>query len=213
MKFTPKPVATPDIFILAADCPPELLDILQDSPSLASSQDVHGYSLLHAAASYNHLELLRRLVTEFNVNVDLKDEDGETPLFVAETVECARILLEELHADITIKNFEGKTVVERLSEDGEFPEVVMYLRTKEPEVVTHKTSITLSSHHSHVCPPLPDGVSMNLNVMDPNDVGAVTDPEFRRKIEDLASREDFSSESGQGALREIVTEALRSDRT
>jgi hypothetical protein len=64
--------------------------------------------------------LLRTLVNEFHVNVDLVDEDGETALFVAETVDCAKFLVEELHADLTIRNEEGKTAREKVVEEGEF---------------------------------------------------------------------------------------------
>ena len=75
----------PNPFLLAADNSPELLPLLRENPALASAQDDHGYSLIHAAASYNHLNLLRTLVRELHVDVDLKDEDDETALFVVET--------------------------------------------------------------------------------------------------------------------------------
>ena len=88
----------PNPYLLAADNSPELLPLLRSNPALASSQDEHGYSLVHAAASYNHLDLLRALVRDLHVDVNLKDEDDETALFVVETPEAAKVLVEELGA-------------------------------------------------------------------------------------------------------------------
>lgn len=196
-------------FLLAADNDPRLLPLLRANLSLASSQDEHGYSVMHAAASYNHLDLLRTLVNEFNVNVDLKDEDGETALFVTETVDSAKVLVEELCADLTIRNNEGKTAQEKVVEEGDFPEVAVYLRVKELEARVNGVINEAATNSVHRPPSLPEGVSLNIGSMAPEEVGEVVDPEFRRRIEELASREDFQSEDGQRELRELVTEALR----
>jgi uncharacterized protein len=198
-------------FLLAADNDPRLLPLLRAHPSLASSQDDHGYSVMHAAASYNHIDLLRTLVNEFHVNVDLVDEDGETALFVAETVDCAKFLVEELHADLTIRNEEGKTAREKVVEEGDFPEVAVYLRMKELEAQVNGLRSEAGTNGVHAPPPLPEGVSVNIGSMAPEEVGEVVDPVFRQRIEELAAREDFQSEEGQRQLRELVTEALRGE--
>src|SRR6478735_11436939 len=120
-------MATPNPFLLAADNNPTLLPLLREKPALASSQDEHGYSLVHAAASYNHLDLLRALVREFNVDVDLKDEDNETALFVVETQDAAQVLVEELGANINHRGSEGLTAREKIEAEAEFPAVAEYL--------------------------------------------------------------------------------------
>jgi hypothetical protein len=198
-------------FLLAADNSPQLLPVLRSNPSLASSQDAHGYSLVHAAASYNHLELLQTLVNEFNVDVDLKDEDGETALFVTETVDCARLLVEELHADITVRGVDGMTAREKIAEENDFPEVAVYLRAIELERQVNGAAeeSTPTTNGVQAPPPLPEGVSVDIGAMAPEDAGEVSDPEFRRRIEELASREDFQSEEGQAQLRDLITEAIR----
>jgi hypothetical protein len=198
-------------FLLAADNPTQLLTLLQSDPQLASVQDEHGYSLLHAAASYNHLDLLRALVKDFHVNVDLKDEDGETALFVAESVDCAKILVEELHASITIRGDEGKSAREKIAEEDDFPQVAVYLRVKELESQVDGAGAEEVLNDNHAPLPLPEGVSVDIGTMAPEDAGEVVDTEFRRRIDELAAREDFQGEAGQQALRELITEALRGE--
>ncbi|KAG0649693.1 Ankyrin repeat-containing [Hyphodiscus hymeniophilus] len=206
----------PNVFLLAADSPNRLIPVLREDPSLASAQDEHGYSLMHAAASYNHLDLLRTLVNELHVDVDLKDEDNETALYAAETMECAKVLVEELHADITVRGDDGKTAREKIEEDGDFPEVAVYLRIKELEgdgalVNGVPPPIANGTNGGRAPPPLPEGVSVNIGTMVPEEEGEVVDPEFRRRIEELAQREDFEGEGGQNALRELITEAIRGE--
>ena len=43
---------------------------------------------------------------------------------------------------------------------------------------------------------------------EPEDDGFVPDPEFRRRIEELAAREDFQSEQGQADLRHLVEDVV-----
>ncbi|RDL42282.1 Ankyrin repeat-containing protein [Venustampulla echinocandica] len=208
---------TSNPFLLAADNSPSLLPLLRSDPSLASAQDEHGYSLLHAACSYNHLDLLRSLVNEFHVNVNLVDEDGDTALFVAETLDCAKILVEELHADISIRNIDGKTARETIAEDDDFPQVAVYLRVKELEAGIPQTNGVAGPPvtNGQGPPPLvPEGMNIQFGEMVPEEeLGEVVDPEFRRRIEELAARDDFQGEEGQRQLRELVTEVLRGEVT
>jgi hypothetical protein len=202
-------------FLLAADNSPQLLPLLRANPALASAQDEHGYSLIHAAASYNHLDLLRTLVTELNVNVDLKDEDEETALFTVETVEAAKVLVEELHADINVRGLEGLTAREKIQVEDDFPEVAAYLFSKEdaaPATGIEGDEALVDGLNGIHPPPVPEGLSVNVGTMAPEDTPEeVVDPEFRRRIEELAARGDFDGESGQQALRDLVTEVLRGE--
>jgi len=192
----------PNVFLLAADNDPTLLPHLRANPTLASSQDQSGYSLIHAAASYNHLDLLRTLVTELGVSADLRDEDGETALFVVETVEAARVLVEELGADITVKSNESEsTARQRIEEEGDYPEVAAYLR--EIEV---KRGIEIGPLPKNDA--LPEGMAITVETMDGDEGLPEVDPEFRRRIEQLAERADFDSVSGQEELRKLVEDAL-----
>lgn len=208
-------------FILAADNSPTLLPLLRSNPQLPSSQDEHGYSLLHAAASYNHLDLLRSLINEFHVDVNLKDEDGETPLFVAETVQAAQVLAEELGADLTIKNDEGLTAEEKIRADGDCPTVADFLRecrqqngapqAQDAEPHDHQPSDALFNNDL-VSTSLPPNVSVKIGVMDEENAALDVDvgPEFKQRIEELAARDDFQEAEGQRQLKDLISDAVRS---
>lgn len=212
------PKMPPNPFLLAADNPSALLPLLRENPGLASQQDEHGYSLIHAAASYNHLDLLRALVIEFRVPVDLRDEDSETALFVVETVEAARVLVEELDLDIGIAGDDGQTARQKIELDGDFPEVATYLASKEvlnaPNGASNGANGVNGANGTSGAtpdeiPPPPEGLSVNFGTMSEAEAaGLPLDPELRRRIEELAARDDFHTEAGQAALQRLVEEAL-----
>ncbi|KAF5007980.1 hypothetical protein FDECE_5750 [Fusarium decemcellulare] len=195
-------------YLLAADNNPALLPLLRENPALASSQDEHGYSLVHAAASYNHLDLLRTLVHEFNVNVDLKDEDDETALFVVETEDAAQVLVEELGANVNHKGSEGLTAREKIEAEGDFPAVAAYLAKVEAKQAEDPAA-TAAAIMPEVIPPPPEGMKVTVGTMDENqDIPEEVDPEFRRRIEELAQRDDFNTPQGQAELRRLVEDAV-----
>ncbi|KAF4460821.1 Ankyrin repeat-containing [Fusarium albosuccineum] len=195
-------------YLLAADNNPALLPLLRENPALASSQDEHGYSLVHAAASYNHLDLLRALVREFNVNVDLKDEDDETALFVVETEDAAQVLVEELGANVNHKGSEGLTAREKIEAEGDFPAVAAYLAKVEAKQAEDPAA-TAAAIMPEVIPPPPEGMKVTVGTMDENqDIPEEVDPEFRRRIEELAQRDDFNTPQGQAELRRLVEDAV-----
>lgn len=205
-------------FLLAADHPDTLLELLRSDPSLATAQDEHGYSLVHAAASYDHFDLLRALVREYGVDVNLRDEDEETALFVVETVAAARVLVEELDADTAATNADGQTAAQKIAQEGDYPAVAEYLRTRDSRARVNGTAatngITATNGEDDAgaggpLPPVPDGLRMEMMAEDPAQIeGTPVDPSLRRMIEQLAQREDFQSEAGQAELRRIVREAV-----
>lgn len=197
----------PNPYLLAADNSPELLPLLRSDPSIASAQDEHGYSLVHAAASYNHLDLLRALIQEFNVDVNIADEDNETALFVVETPEAAKMLVEELGASTSHRGDEGLTALEKIEAEADFPAVVEYLRSNDPNA-PGDASVAPAALPGSIPPP-PEGMSVSIGTMDQSqDVPPDVDPEFRRRIEELAQRPDFDSAQGQADLRRLVEDAL-----
>jgi hypothetical protein len=202
-------MAQPNPYLLACDNPSALLELLRSNPAIASSQDEHGYSLLHAAASYGHVDLLRALVKEYNVNVNLLDEDGETCLFVAETPRVARCLVEELGVDYNKTNDDGYKAHEKMEADDEFPQVVAYLR----EVAGAPAAAPAEAAEGplNAPPPIPGNMQVNIGTMSEQEANAgemEVDPEFKRRIDELAAREDFNSAATQEQLRALVMDAI-----
>src|SRR5579871_582159 len=118
---TTMPRSQIDILLnLVPDNPSAVVTYLSQNPSLASDKDTHGYTLLHAASSYSHPDLIRALIRDYNVNPNTVDEDNETALFAAENEEVAKLLI-ELGADVWWKNEDGLTAEEKIDADGEFP--------------------------------------------------------------------------------------------
>jgi hypothetical protein len=201
---------------LVPDSPQTVLTHLSNSPNLASARDAHGYSLLHAASSYNQIPFLRTLVQTYNVSPNILDEDNETPLFAAENLDVAKALL-ELGADVGWKNAEGLTAAEKIEGEGDFPLVAQFLKEHTTSGSSNPTpsSNIMASEDSALAegilphpPPLPNGVQINIGTMDEPEEEGAPDPEFRRRIEELAARDDFQGEEGQRQLRELVTEAV-----
>ncbi|QDS74441.1 hypothetical protein FKW77_006304 [Venturia effusa] len=192
---------------LVPDSPETVLAHLAHAPNLAGAKDAHGYSLLHAASSYNQVPLLRNLVQTYHVSPNIVDEDNETPLFAAENVEVVKALL-ELGADAAWKNADGLTAAMKIEGDGEFPLVAQYLKAQtasDPSSSTETNGLEGILPHP---PPLPNGVQVNIGTMDESEEAGAPDPEFRRRIEELAARDDFQGEEGQRQLRELVIEAV-----
>jgi hypothetical protein len=211
---------------LVPDAPDSVLSTLRTWPHLASKQDSHGYSLLHAATSWENKNLLRALVEEFKVDPNIKDESDETCLFNAESVEFAEELL-RLGVTIDAVNDEGHTAADYLDDEDEAPRVAAYLRQVMAER-SNGTTATSNGQRSNAeeasteqndlpdgnsdamqpPPPLPNGVQVNIGTMLANEVGEEPDPEIRRRIEALAARQDFEGEEGQRELRNLVEEVI-----
>ncbi|KAF2842179.1 hypothetical protein M501DRAFT_1013538 [Patellaria atrata CBS 101060] len=195
---------------LVPDSPEQVLSHLNSHPELASRQDSHGYSLLHAAVSYGQIQLICALIQTHHVSPNIADEDNETPLFAAEDVNVAKTLV-ELGADLNWKNQEGTTAEEKIEAEEEWPLVAAYLRSSDARNGSSSNLMggSSSSNGLHAPPPLPDNVKINVgSVEEQGEDSLAPDPEFRRKIEELAAREDFQTEDGQKALRDLVTEAV-----
>ena len=143
------------------------------------------------------------------MDVNLKDEDGETALFVVETVAAAQLLYEELKIDQTIRNQEGETAAEKILHEGDFTAVSDYLRICNAIGDTSHTGLV--NGDSRDPPPLPPNVKMQVGTLEnAEDLGEVADPSLRQRIEELAGREDFQNEDAQRQLKELVKDAVAS---
>ncbi|KAF3000226.1 hypothetical protein E8E13_007416 [Curvularia kusanoi] len=203
------PTPTIDLLLNLIDTRPQsILQTLEQHPQLATARDAHGYSLVHAAASYNQLNVLRELIQKYSADVNIVDEDGETALFATENTEVAKCLVEELGADVNVRNSEGKTAEEQIGEEeGEGHEVYQYLVSRRTGGEPVSAAI-VETNGVHPPPPLPNGVQINMGTMTEDAAGDAPDPEFRRRIDELAAREDFQTPEVQQQLRELIQQVV-----
>ncbi|KAG5460829.1 MAG: ankyrin repeat-containing domain protein, partial [Olpidium bornovanus] len=114
-----------NIWVAASDGDIERVRELIDRGGVdVNARDEFGYSALHAAVSYGHRDLAE-LLLRHGADVDIRDFDGDTPLFVCETRACAEILV--AHGAVPgLENEEGRTAVDVAEEEGG-TEVAEYL--------------------------------------------------------------------------------------
>lgn len=78
--------------------------------------DENGYTLLHAAASYDQIEIIRFLLGN-SVNIHATDNDGDSALHYAGKAQTAQILIEVGKANPNQVNQEGKTPLDAKQEE------------------------------------------------------------------------------------------------
>ncbi|WVQ70104.1 uncharacterized protein L199_008329 [Kwoniella botswanensis] len=118
-----------NLWVAASDGDLERVQYLIENEGFTpNDKDSNAYTPMHAAASYAHLELLTYLLSKGG-NINIPDDDGETPLFVVETLEAARFLVEN-GVEVGWRNEDGLTAVDQLQEDH--PEISSYLLTQLP---------------------------------------------------------------------------------
>lgn len=118
-----------NIWVAAAD---DELDTVKQHISLgnfsANSKDPNGYTPIHAAVSYGHKQLIKYLI-EQGGNINIQDNEGDTPLHHVEDLEIAKLLVEEYKADYKVKNNDDLTPGMYIEEEDEYPDVAQYLRS------------------------------------------------------------------------------------
>lgn len=186
-----------NIWVAAADNDQELVKkYIASGEFTANIKDANGYTPIHAAASYGHLDLLRYLIQQGG-DINIQDEEGDTPLHHVEDLATATALVEEFKADYKIKNGEGQTPAQYIEEEDEFPELAKYLR-----------SLTHDEPSSSLLDNLPapgetEGHQIRYT-MEEDQEGVEMDEERRKKLEAIVN-----SDNPEEALRELVTSAVR----
>lgn len=183
-----------NIWVAAADNEIEVVENHINSGNFsANSKDPNGYTPIHAAASYGHLDLLKLLISKGG-DINIQDNEGDTPLHHVEELSVAKFLVEELKADNKLKNGEGQTAADFVEEEGEFPELAQYLRSLD-----HESSTSVLENLPS--PGIVDGHQIRYT-MEP-DQGEMDD-ERRKQLEAIVN-----SENPEAALREMVTAAVK----
>ena len=81
-----------------------------------SAADENGYTLLHAAASYNQLQIMELLIQN-GVDVNATDNDGDSALHYAGNAQAAQMLIQSGKCNPAQPNGEGKTALQAKQEE------------------------------------------------------------------------------------------------
>lgn len=155
-----------------------------------NAKDENGYTPVHAAASYGHMDLLRYLIDKGG-DINVTDEDGDTALHTVEELDVAKKLVEEFKADFKAKNAEGQTPFEKLQEEDEFPELIHYLAGLQGIVLDTPTAVS-------------DGKEMpDVKYSFENEADTEADPEKKKQIEEI-----MKSDNPEAGLQEFLRNAI-----
>ncbi|KAG5362176.1 Ankyrin repeat-containing protein [Yarrowia sp. C11] len=180
-----------NIWVAASDGQLEAVKNLIENEGISpNAKDENGYTPVHAAASYGHLDLLRYLIDKGG-DINVTDEDGDTALHTVEELEVAKKLVEEFKADFKAKNSEGQTPFEKLQEEDEFPELIHYLAGLQGIVLD--TPVAVSDEKE-----MPD-VKYSFE----NEADTEADPEKKKQIEEI-----MKSDNPEAGLQEFLRNAI-----
>ncbi|EGV64874.1 hypothetical protein PSN45_005226 [Yamadazyma tenuis] len=199
-----------NIWVAAADNQVAIVDdFLKSGQYTPNAKDPNGYTPIHAAASYGHIGLLRLLISKGG-DINIQDNEGDTPLHHCEDVRTAKVLVKDLDCDWTIKNEDGLTALEYRIEDEEFPELIEYLKTVKYEaegpdaVQTATPSEEAASGSSDIHSSLPEAVDgQNIRFSLESEVEGEISEDRRKQIEAI-----INGENPEEALRQLVTNAV-----
>ncbi|KAI9336288.1 ankyrin repeat-containing domain protein [Obelidium mucronatum] len=119
MAPAPEDIAATNLFIAASDGDLELVQYFLENGNKVTDQDDLGYSVFHAAASYNHIEMMEYLLAQLGPSTTMPvDVDGDTPLHVTETVEMAKLLISHTPTLPLIANNDGVLPIDNADEEG-----------------------------------------------------------------------------------------------
>ena len=211
-----------NIWVAAAD---GRLDIVEKLISLgentANSRDPNGFTPIHAAASYGHINIIEYLINNGG-DINIQDNDGDTPLHHCENLEIIKLLINKYNADYKIKNNEGLNVKEYFIDEGEFPDIIAFLQSLDGESGSNtndnNTSVINQGQDRLVLPNgeeikafLSDNIdSVTGNIDDIND----NTPEMierRKEVERILSNTDLSEIERDEQLRNYVLNIVSSN--
>ncbi|KAF6063654.1 Ankyrin repeats (many copies) family protein [Candida albicans] len=183
-----------NIWIAAADNQRQIVEqYINSNEYTPNSKDPNGYTAIHAAASYGHLNLLQYLI-EKGGDINIQDNEGDTPLHHVEDLKTAKYIVEKLGASYKIKNNDGLTAQQYIEEEDEFPEVAQYLKTLAHDKPTTSEEEIKANEYSLENEAAQDGEEK----LTPEEL-----EERRKKIQAI-----LESDNPEEALRDLVKNAV-----
>ncbi|KAG8762584.1 hypothetical protein FRC15_008436 [Serendipita sp. 397] len=113
-----------NIWVAASDGELERVQYLIEEEGISpNAPDPNTYTPMHAAASYGHINVLEYLVSKGG-DVNITDEDGDTPLYTVESMEVAKWLVDN-GAIVERVNSEDISPAQHLFDD--YPAIAQFL--------------------------------------------------------------------------------------
>ncbi|KAI5952365.1 hypothetical protein KGF54_003231 [Candida jiufengensis] len=195
-----------NIWIAASDNKiDQVKQLIESGQFTSNSKDPNGYTPIHAAASYGNIDLLKYLITKEG-DINIQDNEGDTPLHHVEDLTTAKYLVEEIKADYKIKNNDGLTAMEYIEEEDEFPEVANYLKSLIHDKPTNKEIEKANDFLQSLPEPgNVNGHEIKYSLQTDTDE-AISEEELQRRREKI--EKILASENPEEGLRELVTNAV-----
>jgi ankyrin repeat protein len=140
----------------------------------------------HAAASYGQLETIEYLISAGG-NINVEDFDGDTPLFVVETPEVARFLIER-GADPLHRNSEGSSAAMNAVSEG-WREVAEEIAKDTGESLTEEQEDNDMSHVAMGDDENDEFMQQVHNVMQQTEEGQDRDDQLRGLVAQMVQRQ------------------------
>ncbi|ORZ14731.1 ankyrin repeat-containing domain protein [Absidia repens] len=190
-----------NIWVAAGDGQLERLKELVEGGAEPNAKDDFGYTPIHAAVSYNHKEILDYLLNNGG-DINVEDFDKDTPLYVCETTDMARFLLDR-GADASHKNREGISPAQTANDEG-WKDVAQLLASITGETIVNAEDQPLENdtlayiqHESENGPP--------LNEEDDEQ----RQEEFAQQVEQVMQRiQQDGGVHDEDELRDVVTKMV-----
>ena len=133
-----------------------------------------------------------------NGDINVQDVEGDTPLHMCELVDVAREMIQDLGAEVTIKNKEGMTAAEAVREEGDFDELADYLESVTPGVTAGNTDTSALAYTEF----------RERDDEEEESVEAVIPADAAGRIDEIIRLEQTDGVNRDEELRNIVTEAI-----
>ncbi|CEP12060.1 hypothetical protein [Parasitella parasitica] len=210
------PTSQDNLWVAAGDGQIDRVKELLESGIKVDAHDEFGYTAMHAAVSYNQIEMVKLLIAN-GAKVNIEDFEKDTPLFVAENVEMAQLLLDN-GADPKHTNEDGITPAMAAFEEG-WEDVAQLLASITMEVLPSKEEEVdslayIDQENSEVAVAATEtetGVIIQTTAQQDSIVENQNEmtEELSSKMQDIMERiEEQGGVADEDELRELVTKML-----
>jgi uncharacterized protein len=146
---------------------------------------------------------LRFLIKDRNGDINVQDLEGDTPLHMCELVDVARAMIQELGANVSLKNKEGLTAAEAIREEGDFDDLADYLESVTPGIVPGSVDTSALAYTA-----FRDDDDDDEEEEEEETIETIIPADHANRIDEIIRLEQTDGVNRDDELRSIVTEAI-----